>query len=339
MSIRRILLFNGGESEEHEITLTSVAYLKKTLQKIVKKLKAPPFFEILDVMISKKGGEWSCQGLPCALDFQKNLRIQGKKPLSIHGAIPFLHGYPCETGHLLALLELYHIPYLGPPAEAAVLSFNKASTKYWMNTISLPVSPGIVLINSQKNSLQKGLAFLEKYGDIFIKASNQGSSRGCYRIKDKKDFEKILQNTLKLSPYAVLEKRIKGRELEVAVYEYQDQLQATPPGEILPPEDSFYSYEEKYHEKTQTQTLTIAPNLPEEILQKIHFYSLEVFKVLKLRDFARIDFFYSPDDGLLLNEVNTYPGLTSISMFPKMIEKNGLLFQDFIWERLQKFAD
>ena len=127
--MKRLILFNGGESGEHEISLKTCAYLKKVLREL-------GYYEIYEVFISQRG-EWAYEGVPCYVTPQKTLRTQNNE-IPIDGAIPFLHGHPSETGALLALLELYKIPYLGPGHEAAVLSFNKMSAKYWVQSLELP---------------------------------------------------------------------------------------------------------------------------------------------------------------------------------------------------------
>ena len=143
-----------------------------------------------------------------------------------------------------------------------------------------------------------------------------------------------------LSPYGILEKSIEGRELEVSVYEYLGEIHTSRPGEIILPQGSFYSYEEKYSSDTKAKTAVVAEELSSKVIEDIQSYSLQIFQLLKLSDLARVDFFYSEDEGIFFNEVNTFPGLTPISMFPKMLENSGLSFQVFLKERLQNlFSD
>ena len=325
---KNLILFNGGESDEHEITLLSYQYLKETIQEI-------PNYQTHEVMISKKG-YWTYYGKPCHLEMGNILRTERDK-ITIHGALPYLHGHPGETGHLLALLELYKIPYLGSSQESAVLTFNKISTKLWLQASHIPTTPGIAINDLQHNSIERATMFFRQHGAAFVKASNQGSSRGCYFAEDEKQLKTYMEKALSLSPYALIEKPIVGRELEVAIYEYQDELRATAPGEIIPPSHTFYDYEEKYSKATQTQILTKSKELPEGISRDICSYALQAFKLFKISDLARIDFFYSQTDGLIINEINTFPGLTSISLFPRMLQQDGLCFKDFLLDRLQKF--
>ena len=328
--VKKILLFNGGPKEEREITLISCEYLKQALTRM-------PDYEIYEVMIAENG-EWSYRERPCHLRAPKALMSEGQL-IPIDAAIPIVHGHPAESGELLACLELGGIPYLGPGHEAAVLSFNKMSAKYWLQDAGVPVTQAIVLTELNPQQRKRAQDFFDQHSSLFIKASSQGSSRGCYWIKQEGQLQKALEEAMVLSPYVLLEEAVSGRELEVAVYQYRGGLHASEPGEIIPPPDNFYSYEEKYSKSSQTQTQLMAQNLPTEIAQKIRHYALQVFKVLKLRDLARVDFFYSKSKGILFNEVNTFPGLTPISMFPQMLEHNGPQFQDFLQDRLNNLLN
>ena len=323
--MKKLILFNGGESREHQISLGTCAYLKKILEKLA-------CYEIYEVFISRRG-QWTYEGVPCHVTPQQTLETQNDK-IPIDGAIPFLHGHPSETGALLALLEIYKIPYLGPGHEAAVLSFNKMSTKYWVQSLEIPVCPALVMDSWKKNK-EKAHSFFHQYGPLFIKASSQGSSIGCYFVDQEEQLEEAVQKSLALSPYGILEKAIEGRELEVSIYEYRGKVHASKPGEIILPKGSFYSYEEKYAPYTKAQTAVVAKGLSSQVIEDIQSYSLQIFQLLKLSDLARVDFFYSEDEGVFFNEVNTFPGLTPISMFPKMLENSGPSFQDFFQERLQ----
>lgn len=325
---KNIILFNGGESDEHEISLLSCRYLKEVIQKI-------QGYKVHEVMISKEG-KWTHEGAPCHL--KKGHILQTKEEsITIHGTLPYLHGHPGETGHLLALLEMHHIPYLGPSQESAVLTFNKISTKLWLEAFGIPTTPSIALDDLKPANLERAQAFFQKYGAAFIKASNQGSSRGCYLVKNESELKECIEKAFSFSPYILLEKPIKGRELEVALYEYKGQLRVTDPGEIIPPPKTFYNYEEKYSENSSTKVLAKSKELPDEISQNIKSYALKAFELFKMSDLGRIDFLYSQADGLLLSEINIFPGLTPISLFPQMLREEGVCFQDFISDRLKKF--
>jgi D-alanine-D-alanine ligase len=181
--------------------------------------------------------------------------------------------------------------------------------------------------------MERVKGFQALYGDIVIKASNQGSSVGCFMVEKGKDPVPTVKEAFKFSSFVLVEKRMKPREIEVSVYEYDGKLQISYPGEIICP-GSFYSYEEKYSKGSQTTTATKAEDLTNDQVRLITDYSSKLYHGLKLRHLSRIDFFL--DEGTIyLNEINTFPGLTPISMFPKMMEANGHSFKDFLSQHLK----
>jgi D-alanine-D-alanine ligase len=121
-----------------------------------------------------------------------------------------------------------------------------------------------------------------------------------------------------------------ARELEVAVYEYQGEVIATKPGEIVCDSNNFYTFDEKYATNSKAKTFIEAINVPDEISEQIRAYAIKAFKGMKLRHLSRIDFFLTADNQILLNEINTFPGLTPISMFPKMLEHHGHDFSIYL---------
>lgn len=175
--------------------------------------------------------------------------------------------------------------------------------------------------------------FLQEHGPLFLKPSNQGSSVGCHKINEiNSETKTAIEASFNLSPYALIEKSLKVRELEVSVFEYDGKVIVTSPGEILPPqeENTFYTFEEKYNEDSHTKTLVQAKDLSDEQINQIKTWALKAFKELKINHLARVDFFLTAQGKLYLNEINTFPGLTPISMFPKMMENHGVKFQDFL---------
>lgn len=128
----------------------------------------------------------------------------------------------------------------------------------------------------------------------------------------------------------IVEKTIKARELEVAVYEYQGEVIATLPGEIICDSNTFYTFDEKYAKNSKARTDVVAQNVPTEISDQIRAYAIKAFKGMKLRHLSRIDFFLTADNEILLNEINTFPGSTPISMFPKMLQNHGHDFTQYL---------
>lgn len=173
-------------------------------------------------------------------------------------------------------------------------------------------------------------------GKVFVKAARQGSSVGCYNVTDKSQLKDAIKNAFTYSDQVLIEKSIKPRELEVAAYELNGELKITKPGEVIAPEGAFYTYEEKYSADSHSLTVLEAEGLSEAQLQQIEDYSRKVFTHMNLKNLSRIDFFLTEAGQVYLNEVNTFPGMTPISMFPKLMEHNGDKFHQFLEQTIRQ---
>ncbi len=314
---KNIVVLVGGGGTEHEISLLSADYIESQIDR--------EFFNVHRVLIDKKQ-KWTYQGLPINFTFDGELTM-GNEKFKVDAAIPCIHGPPGETGEVQAFLELLKIPFLGCRSEASILSFNKLATKLLLENAGIKTAPFVQL--QKEGGLSKLEAFFSEHQDIYLKATNQGSSVGCYHITDKGQISDNLKEAFTYSPYVIAEKTIVGRELEVAVFEYQNKWIATIPGEIDCPSE-FYSYEEKYSENSKTKTLVEAPNVSPENQNKMKEMALAAVETLKLRHLARIDFFLADDGEIYINEINTFPGHTKISMFPMMMENSGVKYFDYL---------
>lgn len=329
MSKKNVLLLCGGGSTEHEVSLVSVKHIKECLKQL-------DHVNVSMIEIDKSGHWVDEKGKKYLLDPKKYLRSfeqDGDPGLKIDVAIPCIHGYPGETGDIQSYFEMIGLPYLGCNSETSKMCFNKVTTKLWATALGVPNTPYIFLGEDKEESMERVKGFQALYGDIVIKASNQGSSVGCYMVEKGKDPVPTVKEAFKYSAFVLIEKRMKPREIEVSVYEFDGKLQISYPGEIICP-GSFYTYEEKYSKGSQTTTATRAEELTPEQVKLITDYSSKLYHGLKLRHLSRIDYFL--DEGTIyLNEINTFPGLTPISMFPKMMEANGHLFKDFLSQHIK----
>jgi len=317
---KNIFVIYGGGGSEHEVSIVSSRYLIQTLNEIPNVIVHPVEIE--------KNGRWVLNQQEVFFHPQGYFHNQN---FNIHCdlAIPCLHGYPGETGEIQALFEMYKVKYLGCDSESSKIAFNKVSTKLWLDRLGVPTTPWCFVTDRNEEQIKVAENMFKQYGGLFIKASNQGSSVGCFPVKQLGDVRLAISKALEYSNYAICERLLIARELEVSVYEYEGKILASKPGEIIAP-SGFYSYEEKYSPDSKTQTLIEANNLSEEQVQNLQKYAIEAFKYLKLRHLSRVDFFLTQDGQIYLNEINTFPGMTPISMFPKMMENSGLLFRDFI---------
>ncbi len=323
--MKNILLLKGGGSTEHEIALISAEYITGKVD--------PKKFNLLTVEIDK-AFNWTYEKVPCQVTFDGKLKTENDE-IKIDAVIPCFHGYPGETGEMAAFLTLIKIPFLGCNAETSVLCFNKLLTKLALDLAGVQTTPFIQIQDTQDTD--KAKAFLAEHKAGYVKATNQGSSVGCYRVTNSEELVDAINKAFTFSPFVILEKAIEGRELEVSVFEYEGKWHITNPGEIVCP-DEFYTYEEKYSEKSNTKTITEAKDLSEEVINKIKGQALSTIHSLKLRHLSRLDFFLSDDGDIYLNEVNTFPGHTQISMFPTMMENYGVKYSEFINYQLEAIS-
>lgn len=332
---KNILILFGGGGNEHKISILSKAFIKKNLATFKD-------LELIEVEIDHKGNwfYFNEEIVPVSLSTNgefTELKSGQYKKTQIDFVIPCIHGNPGENGQLLAFLEMIKIPFLGNPFEPSVLCFNKMSTKLWMKQFGIPVVPYICLYDLKPHSLELAQDFLEKNKDIFIKASSEGSSVGVFKISysHKKDLEKIIEKSFSFSPYVLMEKAISGRELEISTFFFNDKIHATLPGEIIC-EKGFYDYDEKYSEQSSTKTISQAEGISPAISKQMQEYCIKLFHLLKLKDFCRIDFFLDKNNQLYVNEINTFPGMTPISLFPQMLQASGVDFGEFLYQCINK---
>lgn len=322
MASVQVLLLCGGGGEEHAVSLVSADFLASQLTNL-------PNINVIRVEIEKTN-EWRDErGRLCSLNLDKSL-VCGDDRLTIDYVIPCLHGFPGETGDIQSLLTLANLPYLGCGAEASNLCFNKISSKLWFDALAIPNTPYLFLSDNTQENIEKVEKAFDTWGEIFVKAACQGSSVGCYKIADKKEVAHTLAKAFAYSEQVLIEKAVKPRELEIAAYQYQGELIVTSPGEIYCPEDTFYTFDEKYSQSSHSQTSLSPAGLTAEQIALMKDYARKAFEQMKLKDLSRIDFFLTQEGEIFLNEINTFPGMTPISMFPKLLAHNGHVFSEFL---------
>lgn len=319
-----LLLVSGGGGSEHEISLLSAKFLADSLAKSAQ-------FNVITLVLDKNGQYTDQTGACCEITNTRELRFLDlqKASINIDYAIPCLHGYPGETGDIQSYFDLIKLPYLGCQPEASRNCFNKITAKMWFSALNIPNTEYLFLHQLDQAAIAQAQSALETWGSLFIKAASQGSSVGCYKVDNQAQLIGYLEQAFGFSDYVLLEKTIKAREIEIAVYEYDGQVIATLPGEIICEEDTFYTYDEKYAEDSHANTHVVA-KLDKALATQIQDYAIAAFKGMKLRHLSRIDFFLTHENEILLNEINTFPGLTPISMFPKMLANHGHNFSDYL---------
>ncbi|MDF4257794.1 D-alanine--D-alanine ligase [Vibrio parahaemolyticus] len=320
--IKNILLLCGGGSSEHEISLLSANFVEQQLN-LIQNVK------VTRVEIKNEG--WvTNKGELVYLDLNTKQLCSNESNQTIDFIVPCIHGFPGETGDIQSLFEIAGIPYLGCGPEASSNSFNKITSKLWYDALDIPNTPYLFLTRNDEHAHRQAEQAFEKWGKVFVKAARQGSSVGCYSVTKKQAIAKAVNDAFGYSDQVLVEKAVKPRELEVAAYEMNGELHITKPGEVIAPDGAFYSYDEKYSSSSHSLTEVEAKNLTQEQIDKIRHASETVFKQMNLRHLSRIDFFLTEDNEIYLNEVNTFPGMTPISMFPKMLQNNGHKFHEFL---------
>jgi len=322
---KNILLLWGGGGTEHDISGVSSKYVLQTLNEL-------NLYNIYYVQMTKDKKFVLENGTEVTFNLNREM-LTKSGAIPLHLAIPVIHGPPGETGEIQTFFELINLPYLGCKPEASQICFNKVTSKLWFTSLGIPNTPFEYL--TSVDDTHKALAMYDKFGKIFIKAASQGSSVGCFQVLIRSEVEKTVKEAFKYSEYVLVEKMVIARELEISAYEYNGDIITTVPGEIVCP-DKFYSFEEKYNPNSKTTTELVAPNLSSEIVEKMREYAKRAFIHLKLRHLSRIDFFYTNEGEIFLNEINTFPGMTPISMFPKMMENHGHSFKTFLSNIVEK---
>ncbi|MGL5667829.1 MAG: D-alanine--D-alanine ligase, partial [Shewanella sp.] len=236
MSKINLLLLCGGGSAEHDISLLSANYFETSLAKSEQ-------FNVLRVVLDKFGQYQTAAGDDCELTNNREIRFRDetKSPWPVDYVIPCIHGYPGETGDIQSYFNLIQLPYFGCESEASSNCFNKITAKMWFSALGIPNTPYIFLNQYDDDAIAQTQAALENWGSIFVKAASQGSSVGCYKVDDSSKVAGVLKDAFGYAPYVIVEKTIKARELEVAVYEYQGEVVATLPGEIICDSNTFYT--------------------------------------------------------------------------------------------------
>lgn len=234
----------------------------------------------------------------------------------LRGIFPLIHGTFCEDGKFLAYLEVLGIPFAGCSSVTSMHCFDKVLTKLSLLSSGVDVVPFIWGISPE---MLLGHPFSPQ--PVFVKPARQGSSLGVKRATGEDDYKSALEYAFEFDTKVLVEPEIPGRELEVALLETPDGWVVSQAGEIDSGKSGFYSFEAKY--ETQSDAKTSIAELSAPLEMELQEQALEAAALLDLRGFARIDFFLDANEKLWLNEINTLPGFTGISMFPYLMEDSG----------------
>jgi D-alanine-D-alanine ligase len=248
---------------------------------------------------------------------------------------PLLHGPHGEDGTVQGMLELAGVPYVGSGVLGSALCMDKAMAKVAAEQAALPQCRWLNFLDGETSIDEMARQVVDDLGlPVFVKPANLGSSVGVTKAHDPNELIDALGLARTYDERLVVEEAVDGREIEVAVLGNLDP-RASVPGEVVPGHE-FYDYDDKYVD--DGAQLRIPAPLPDDITAEVRRLAVEAFKTLRCDGMARVDFFYEdPGRGLLLNEINTIPGFTPISMYPKLWEATGVSYPDLI-DRLVELA-
>jgi D-alanine-D-alanine ligase len=340
----RVGVLFGGRSGEHEVSLASAASVIRGLD--------PDKYEAVPIGITKDGhwliGEGAVKMLPEVLRGGRRVMLtadpteaalvpldRGAGAQRLDVIFPVMHGTFGEDGTIQGMLELAAIPYVGAGVLGSAVAMDKDVAKRLLNEAGIAVVPWVTVQRWRWEKEPEAIkAEIEKsfMYPVFVKPATLGSSVGMTKVHNTEELGPALNLACEFGMKILVEKAVSAREIEVSVLGNHDP-RASVPGEIVPHRE-FYDYTAKYLEDG-TKLLIPAELTPGQV-QKIQSTAVAAFRVLELSGMARVDFFLEKDDErIYLNEVNTIPGFTSISMYPKLWEASGIGFRELIDKLIQ----
>jgi len=282
----------GGKSAEHEVSLMSAKNVIGALDKNK--------YQVTQIKIPKHG--W--------------FHFSVLKKVDV--VFPVMHGPYGEDGSIQGLLKLLNLPFVGAGVLGSAVGMDKDIMKRLLRDAGIPIGKFITFKIGEKidfNKIKKDLGW-----PMFIKPANMGSSVGVSKAKNEDELKKAIKNAFRYDHKIIIEKFINGREVECSVLG-NDVPMASVPGEIIANQD-FYSYDAKYID--DTSVVEIPAKLDAKVLKRVQALAVETFQVLNCEGLGRVDSFVTKDGRVFVNEINTIPGFTNISMYPKLWEASGL---------------
>lgn len=339
----KLAVIFGGMSTEHDVSIVSGISIIKNLNK--------DKYQIFPIYIDKNGNWY---------EYIKNIKEIGdtkvgdkieeiniiENPIKYFKKIdcifPVLHGLYGEDGTIQGLFELLKIPYIGCKVLSSSISMDKAYTKIIFEKAGLKQAPYVYIREDNgkyryiEKDFKEKIYFIEELREkieekisypMFIKPSNSGSSVGINKAKNREELEESIKYASKYDKKILIEQGINGREVECAVLGNEEVI-ASCVGEVLSAEE-FYSFDSKYNnQQSKTQ---IPAKLTKEISEEIRKQAIKAFKAVDGRGLSRVDFFVENNTNeIIINEINTLPGFTNISMYPKLFEASGIQYSELL---------
>ncbi|MFC4856486.1 D-alanine--D-alanine ligase family protein [Actinophytocola glycyrrhizae] len=343
----RVAVVFGGQSTEHAVSCVSAASVLRNLDQ--------ERFEVLPVGITPEGS-WVLgpadpatlaiegrtlptvtSGTPLTLPADPtaaNLVVlergrEGEVLSGVDVVFPVLHGAYGEDGTIQGLLEMVGLPYVGPGVLASAVAMDKEFTKKVLMVEGLPVGPYAVLHRGEATLTEEQKDDLGL--PVFVKPARAGSSTGITKVSDWAKLDEAIATARTIDPKVLVEAMIVGREIECGVLEFPDgHVEASLPAEIRIVDDSpeFYDFETKYLD--DAAELDIPAKLDDAVTERLRTMAVRAFHALECQGLARVDFFLGTDGTLIINELNTMPGFTPVSAYPKMWSVTGLDYRTLL---------
>lgn len=346
----KVAVLFGGRSAEHEVSLQSAKSVIDALDK--------EKYEVTLLGINKQG-QWflndSSQYLlnadnPKLIKLNKSTTsvalVPGERseklvslnnhypPGNVDVVFPVLHGTYGEDGTVQGLLKLANVPFVGAGVLGSAVGMDKDVLKRLLRDADIPIARFRTFQQNQLEDISFEEIKKELGLPLFIKPANLGSSVGVHKAGSKDEFNEAVQDAFNYDRKIIIEEFIDGRELECSVLGNENP-EASLPGEVIPLRD-FYSYEAKYID-SEGAKLEIPAKLKDDVVKRIQELAVKTFQVACCEGMARVDMFLTKDDRLYINEINTIPGFTSISQYPKLWEASGLPYPELL-DRLIELA-
>jgi D-alanine-D-alanine ligase len=345
----RVAVLFGGKSAEHEISVISARNIVEAMDK--------EKYAIVSIGIDKQGRWFFDEGarLLCGSDQARvEFRPRDKPAAIIPGAVqptvrglglrsplanidvvfPVLHGPLGEDGTVQGLLKLADLPFVGAGVLGSAVGMDKDVMKRLLRDARIPIAKFLTFETAAKDKIRFADVKRTLGVPVFVKPANLGSSVGISKVSDKKQFPEAVKEAFRFDNKILIEESIQGREIECSVLGNESPI-ASLPGEIIP-RHNFYSYDAKYLDSKGAE-LVIPANLSKAVTRRIQELALKTFKTLCCQGMARVDFFLRGQKEIFVNEINTIPGFTKISMYPKLWETSGISYSELI-DRLIQLA-
>lgn len=317
----RVGIIFGGRSAEHEVSLRSAQSIYNALDKNK--------YEPVLIGITKQGN-WLFGQKMIALPGGKGSSVtslvpQEKEIAALDVVFPALHGPFGEDGTIQGLLKIAGIPFVGADVLGSAVGMDKDVMKRLLRDAHIPIGKFMVIRKNEETSYKNIVKTLGS--PLFIKPSNLGSSVGVHKVRNETEFNNALKDAFSFDIKIIIEEFIDCREIECSVLGNDDPI-ASVPGEVIVKHE-FYSYEAKYLDENGAM-LEIPAKLSKSQIKKVQELAVKTFKILECSGMARVDFFLTKKGKILVNEINTIPGFTSISMYPKLWEASGIPYSELI---------